>query len=100
MKELYRVLKPGGWGIFQIPQDLNRADTFEDDSITDKQERTKIFGQYDHVRIYGLDYFDKLRSIGFKVDAVDYTAGLSAQDVDTYRLAKGELIPLCHKPMD
>ena len=100
MQELFRVMRPGGWGIFQIPQDLNRADTFEDDSITDKQERTKIFGQYDHVRIYGLDYFDKLRSIGFKVDAVDYTAGLSAQDVDTYRLAKGELIPVCHKPMD
>ncbi|MBT8264372.1 MAG: class I SAM-dependent methyltransferase, partial [Muriicola sp.] len=65
MSELFRILKPGGWGIFQIPQDLTRANTFEDNSITDKKERARVFGQYDHVRIYGRDYFDKLRSVGF-----------------------------------
>ena len=97
MSELLRVLKSGGWGIFQIPQDLSRAATFEDDSITDKEERAKVFGQYDHVRVYGRDYFDKLRSIGFDVEAVDYTAQLSTEMVDTYRLAQGELIPLVKK---
>lgn len=97
MKELYRVLKPGGWGVFQIPQDLNRSTTFEDNSITDKKERARIFGQYDHVRIYGRDYFDKLRAIGFKVDEVDYTNKLPAKDVETYRLAKGEIIPIVSK---
>jgi SAM-dependent methyltransferase len=51
MQELYRVLKPGGLAILQIPQDLKRAVTFEDDTITDRTERAKIFGQYDHVRI-------------------------------------------------
>jgi len=97
MQELYRVLKPGGYGIFQIPQDLNRDVTFEDDSITDRKERAKIFGQYDHVRVYGRDYFDKLRSIGFKVDEVDYTAKLSEEDVIKYCLAKGEIIPVVYK---
>lgn len=97
MQELYRVLRPGGWGIFQIPQDLNRADTYEDNSITDKKERAKIFGQYDHVRIYGRDYFTKLRTIGFKVEEVDYTKILSDAEVDRYRLAKGEVIPLVSK---
>jgi SAM-dependent methyltransferase len=97
MEELYRVLKVGGMGIFQIPQDLNREKTFEDHSITDKKERAKIFGQYDHVRIYGRDYFDKLRSIGFKVDEVDYTSKLSAKDINGYCLAKGEIIPVCYK---
>ncbi len=97
MQELYRVLRPGGWGIFQIPQDLQRATTFEDDSITDTKERAKIFGQYDHVRIYGRDYFEKLRSIGFKVAEVDYTASLDPAEVDEYRLAKGEIIPLVQK---
>lgn len=97
MQELYRVLKPGGIGVFQIPQDLSRAETFEDDSITDKKERAKIFGQYDHVRVYGRDYFDKLRSIGFKVDEVDYTATLSKEDITKYCLAKGEIIPICFK---
>ena len=97
MQELYRILKPNGWGIFQIPQDLKREVTFEDNSITDKRERAKIFGQYDHVRIYGQDYFNKLRSVGFKVKEVDYTASLSPEEVNTYRLAKGEIIPLVRK---
>jgi SAM-dependent methyltransferase len=97
MQELYRVLKPGGFGIFQIPQDLTRAMTFEDDTITDKKERAKIFGQYDHVRIYGKDYFNKLRSIGFKVDEVNYTARLSEDMIKKYCLAKGEIIPVVFK---
>lgn len=97
MQELYRVMKPGGWGIFQIPQDLKRENTFEDDTITDKKERAKIFGQYDHVRIYGRDYFDKLRSVGFTVEEVDYTSVLPKEDVEKYRLAKGEIIPFVSK---
>ena len=97
MQELYRVLKPGGWGIFQIPQDLKREKTFEDNTITDRKERPRIFGQYDHVRIYGRDYFDKLRSIGFTVEEVDYTSILPKEAVEKYRLAKGEIIPLVRK---
>ncbi len=97
MQELFRVMKPGGWGIFQIPQDINRAKTFEDNTITDKKERARVFGQYDHVRIYGRDYFDKLRSVGFRVEEVDYTNTLSKEDVKKYRLAKGEIIPLVKK---
>lgn len=97
MQELYRVMKPGGYGVFQIPQDLSREKTFEDDSITDKDERAKIFGQYDHVRVYGRDYFDKLRSIGFQVEEVDYTAQLSEENVVKYCLAKGEIIPVVYK---
>lgn len=97
MQELYRVLKPGGYGIFQIPQDLSKAKTFEDNTITDRKERAKIFGQYDHVRVYGRDYFDKLRSIGFKVEEVDYTTQLSEENVTKYCLAKGEIIPVVSK---
>lgn len=97
IKELYRVLKPGGTGVFQVPQDLSREKTFEDDSITEKKERAEIFGQYDHVRIYGKDYFDRLRNAGFTVEAVDYTAKFSGLEIEKYRLAKGEIIPVCLK---
>ena len=97
MQELYRVLKPGGMAILQIPQDLSRATTFSDDTITDQKERAKIFGQYDHVRIYGRDYFDKLRSIGFKVIEEEYTAKIAPELVEKYCLAKGEIIPVCFK---
>lgn len=97
MQELFRVLKPGGMGIFQIPQDVLRAVTFSDDSIIDKKERAKVFGQYDHVRIYGRDYFDKLRRIGFTVVEEDYTNKIKAEVVEKYCLAKGEIIPVCFK---
>ncbi len=97
MQELYRILKKGGMAILQIPQDLNREKTFEDNSITNRKERAKIFGQYDHVRIYGRDYFDKLRSIGFTVIEEDYTQKITPELVDKYRLASGEIIPVCFK---
>ncbi|NQX86374.1 MAG: class I SAM-dependent methyltransferase [Flavobacteriaceae bacterium] len=97
MQELYRILKPGGFGVFQIPQDLNRKTTFEDNSITDPKERAKLFGQYDHVRVYGRDYFDKLRSIGFTVEEVNYTHQFSEKEIQKYCLAKGEIIPLVRK---
>ena len=97
MSELFRVLAPNGIGIFQIPQDLSREVTFEDHSITDPKERAKIFGQYDHVRVYGRDYFEKLRKNGFDVTAVDYTKKLSKEEIEQYRLAQGELIPVCIK---
>ncbi|MBA4277746.1 class I SAM-dependent methyltransferase [Flavobacterium sp.] len=97
MHELYRILKPGGMAILQIPQDLKRDVTYADDSITDEKERAAIFGQYDHVRIYGRDYFDKLRSIGFKVIEEDYTNKIAPELVEQYCLAQGEIIPVCHK---
>ncbi len=97
MKELYRVLKPGGMAILQIPQDLSREITFSDDTIVDKKQRAAIFGQYDHVRIYGRDYFKKLRTVGFTVIEEDYTAQISPEMVAKYCLAKGEIIPVCFK---
>ena len=97
MTELYRVLKPKGMGIFQIPQDLNLEKTYEDFSITSAEERKKHFGQYDHVRVYGKDYFDRLRNVGFKVEEVNYSTQLSKKLVDKYRLVKGEILPVCYK---
>ena len=97
MKELFRVMKKGGMGIFQVPQDLNRNVTFEDNSITNPKERAKIFGQYDHVRVYGRDYFDKLRSIGFEVKEVNYSQKLSSEISSKYRLMEGELLPVVFK---
>ena len=97
MQELYRVLKPGGWAILQIPQDLQRAVTFQDDTITDPKERAKIFGQYDHVRVYGKDYFDKLRAIGFKVEEVHLASELSPEEVSRFCLNPAEILPVCYK---
>lgn len=97
MSELYRVLKPGGMGIFQIPQDVCREKTYEDFTITNPDERAKHFGQYDHVRVYGKDYFDRLRAVGFNVEEVNYSEKISSELIEKYCLTKGEILPVCHK---
>lgn len=97
MQELYRVLKPGGLGIFQIPQDLSLETTYEDFSITSPEERKKHFGQYDHVRIYGKDYFDKLRNVGFSVSELPTSSIASSDQIKKYCLAPEEILPICNK---
>ena len=97
MSELYRVLKKGGIGIFQIPIDINRDKTYEDSSIKDPKERNKVFGQYDHVRIYGMDYYDRLRSVGFSVEQIKYADNLTKDEIKKYCLNSNEIIPVCKK---
>ncbi len=91
LKELYRVIRHGGWGIILSPIDESRETTFEDDSITDEAERTRIFGQYDHRRIYGRDYADRLREAGFEVEVIDYASQLSPEERTRYALTDEKL---------
>lgn len=97
MQELYRVLKPGGFGIFQIPQDLSREVTYEDPNIITPEDRAEHFGQYDHVRVYGLDYFDKLRAVGFEVSETACTQIATQEEIATYCLSAEEILPVCKK---
>lgn len=78
--ELYRIMRHRGWGIMLSPVDLERDVTFEDDSVTDPDERTRIFGQYDHRRIYGRDYADRLRQAGFIVEDIDFVAQIAESE--------------------
>ena len=98
MSELHRVLKPGGWGIIQIPLFHPMPDiTDEDTSITDPAERERRFGQDDHVRLYGKDYPDRLRKGGFHVTVDDYVLQLPDEQVDKYALPLDEMIYFCEK---
>jgi dTDP-4-amino-4,6-dideoxygalactose transaminase/SAM-dependent methyltransferase len=68
MAELYRVLKPGGWGIAMAPINLALAENREDASKTTVEERWKWFGQGDHVRVYSREGFiGRLQEAGFIV---------------------------------
>lgn len=97
MKELYRVLNKNGTAILQVPINQKSSKTFEDSSIVDKKERIEKFGQYDHIRLYGLDYFKKLESFGFKVDPLKYSKEFTESEIIKYGLIKDEIIPVCKK---
>lgn len=97
MQELYRIMKPGGWGIFQVPIDTNRNTTYEDWNITTPEEREKHFWQYDHVRLYGTNYPNRLEEAGFTVETVDYGKEISPELFERYRLPKGEMLYVVHK---
>lgn len=97
MLELFRVLKKNGVAIIQVPIDLTKNKTYEDSTITDKKERMKAFGQYDHVRIYGKDYFERLEKSGFKVEKNFYSKNFSDEEIYKYGINKNEIIPICRK---
>jgi len=94
IKEIYRVLKKNGVAIMQIPIDLKRLKTFEDSEIKSNKKREELFGQYDHVRIYGKDFFDRLRRVGFRTKKIDYTKDLSEEEIKRFSIIKGEIIPI------
>ncbi|MTI23671.1 class I SAM-dependent methyltransferase [Fulvivirga kasyanovii] len=98
MSEIYRVLKPGGWAIMQVPFFNPIPDvTFEDKSITDPREREKWYGQDDHVRLYGKDYPDRLRKAGFEVTEDRFIYELGEEAVKKYALPAHEIIYFCRK---
>jgi SAM-dependent methyltransferase len=97
MTELYRVMKKGGWGILQVPIDYTREKTYEDFTITTPKERVKAFGQRDHVRWYGQDYIDRLKSVGFKVTEDEYIKSFSSDELFQLGLMPSEIIYYCQK---
>ena len=98
MKEIHRVLKPGGYAIIQIPIFHPQPDvTLEDPTITSPADRMKHYGQDDHVRLYGRDYADRLRSAGFTVSEDDFVNSLPESDQTRYALPPDEVINFCLK---
>lgn len=97
MRELYRVLKPGGWAIMQVPIDYSREKTYEDKSITSPEEREKHFWQKDHLRLFGKDYPKLLEAAGFNVMSDTFVQDLEPQLRQRFRLQDEEIIYLARK---
>ena len=96
MRELFRVLKLGGWAYVAVPIYWDR-DTYEDSTIVAPQERLRAFGQEDHVRYYGRDIVDRLINAGFQVQ-VQHAGDMEKDVVEKYRFNQDELMFLCTKP--
>jgi SAM-dependent methyltransferase len=109
MEEIYRVLTKKGVLIALIPQDLEK-DTYEDNSIIEPEERKKHFGQSDHVRMYGIDFTQRLKKCGFyvqiychesistTVDKMEHDNKFVLGDIyNNYNLNKNEILYICYK---
>ncbi len=89
LEEFNRVLKPGGWGILQVPIDWKNPNTEEDPLVTDPLERERLYWQSDHVRLYGYEnYPDRLRGAGFEVEIVDMQNLLGEDRYNRYCLGE------------
>lgn len=97
MSELFRVLKPGGWAIMQVPIDFAREETFEDPSIQSPEDREKYYWQKDHVRLYGLDYPQRIASVGFKVTEDHFVEEIDEKLIEKYKLQQEEVIYFAKK---
>ncbi|MEC4049930.1 methyltransferase domain-containing protein [Flavobacterium sp. SUN046] len=73
MKELYRVVKPSGTAVLQVPISPLLTISYENPEVQTDHDREVHYGQYDHVRIYGQDYIRRLQSVGFTVDKISIT---------------------------
>jgi SAM-dependent methyltransferase len=67
MSEVLRVLRPGGLALLQVPIALRLATTREDPGVRTPEQRLRVYGQRDHLRLYGVDYPERLRAAGFQV---------------------------------
>jgi SAM-dependent methyltransferase len=96
IREIARVLRPTGWATILVP--ISSETTFDDPSVTDPQERARLFGQWDHVRAYGQDFMARLESQGLsvrRVSVADVVAAMEEQaDIVQF---KAEELFLCTK---
>lgn len=95
MKEIYRVMKFGAKAILQVPISLVLEKSHEDYSIISEEDRNRFYGQFDHVRLYGQDYKERLEKIGFKVSKIAPSELTSA--VKMYGINPEEYLYVCEK---
>ena len=95
MRELARVLAPGGWLAVMVPLDLTRMRTHEDPRVTDPAGRAREFWQEDHVRLYAPDVADRLRAAGLDVEVVSVADALGPAQARLYGLLASDWVFLC-----
>jgi SAM-dependent methyltransferase len=94
MRELFRLLKPGGVAAVSVPINATRRQTYENSSITAPEQRHAHFSAEDHRRYYGLDFSDRLAAVGFQTSEFR----VSPDQEVRYGLQRDEWITIAEKP--
>jgi SAM-dependent methyltransferase len=98
MSEILRVMKPGAFAILLVPLYFDRNKTYEDASIVSPKDRAKHFLQYDHKRLYGIDYPNRLKKVGFLIPDKNFLDELDADLKKRYALPGQEFMYGYMKP--
>jgi SAM-dependent methyltransferase len=88
IREFFRVLKPGGWGIIQVPLEPDLPVTLEDATVGSFEDRHKLYGEWDDVRLYGRDYYQRLEEAGFELRISNYGDELDSETIAKHVLRK------------
>lgn len=100
LSEIFRVLRPAGWAILQVPIDATALTTEEGAHILDPLERERRFGQADHIRMYGRDYLARLRAAGFDVTVTEYAQQFTPHEIRRMSLDPDEPVFFARKPLN
>lgn len=95
MREVFRVLKPGGWAVMQVP--VTTTETFEDLSIVDPHERIRVYGHHEHVRRCGEDYYSRMSEVGFELCMSKLPVQEDQAECTRLGITPYQSIPLCVK---
>jgi len=90
MDELYRILKPRGFAILQVPISYVIPKTYENPKVITPEQREREFGQFNHVRLYGKDYGERLTVSGFTLEKWNFSKSISKDEGKKFGLIENE----------
>lgn len=96
-REVARVLAPGGFAILQTPWCTGLTETIEDPSVISPKARLQLFGQEDHVRLFGRDVFDRIAGSSLIAEPRSHQQAIGDADPDRFGINAAELLMLFHK---
>lgn len=98
LRELRRVLRPGGHAVLQTPFSRKLQSTWSDDGFDDEESRLQAYGQEDHVRLFGRDIVSRFSESGMISRVQEHREAVPGIDARVYGVNVHEPFFLFERP--